>query len=121
MERSQSASCALTGCPGVSAGPESVAPVVEVMPVAIRLFGERFTANAAVLAVAAAAFAVMCAAVVLLTQTAPATMKAGTGNDGEGSGQHGAAGRSDQRARPCAGRRPNRLMLRWLKTRRGER
>jgi hypothetical protein len=43
------------------------------------LFGERFTANAAVLAVAAVAFAVMCAVVVLLTQTAPATMKAGTG------------------------------------------
>jgi hypothetical protein len=52
-----------------------------------------------VLAVAAVAFAVMCAAVVLLTQTAPATMKADTGTDKEGSEHHGAAGSSDQQAR----------------------
>jgi len=40
------------------------------------LFGEHFTTDTAVLAVAAVAFCVMCAGVVLLTQTAPATMKA---------------------------------------------
>jgi hypothetical protein len=72
-------------------------PIVSIA-LSVWLFGERFTADAAVLAVAAVAFAVMCAAVVLLTQTAPATMKADTGNDG-GSGQHGPAGSSDQRAR----------------------
>jgi hypothetical protein len=72
-------------------------PIVSIA-LSVWLFGERFTADAAVLAVAAVAFAVMCAAVVLLTQTAPATMKADTGNDGD-SGQHGAAGSSDQRAR----------------------
>ena len=73
-------------------------PVVSIA-LSVWLFGERFTADAAVLAVAAVAFAVMCAGVVLLTQTAPATMKAGIGNDEEGSGQHGAAGSSDQQAR----------------------
>ena len=73
-------------------------PIVSIA-LSVWLFGERFTADAAVLAVAAVAFAVMCAAVVLLTQTAPATMKADTGNDKEGSGQHGAAGSSDQQAR----------------------
>jgi hypothetical protein len=31
LERSHSASSALTGCPGVSSGPEAVEPVVEVM------------------------------------------------------------------------------------------
>jgi hypothetical protein len=40
------------------------------------LFSEHFTSSAAVLAIAAAAFAVLCAGVVLLTQTAPATMDA---------------------------------------------
>ena len=55
--------------------------------------------SGAVLAVAAIAFAVMCAGVVVLTQTASATMKADTGNDKGGSGQHGAAGSSGQRAR----------------------
>jgi drug/metabolite transporter (DMT)-like permease len=62
-------------------------PIVSIA-LSVWLFGERFTSDAAVLAVAAVAFAVMCAAVVLLTQTAPATMKADTGNDKEGSGQH---------------------------------
>jgi hypothetical protein len=75
-----------------------VDPIVSIA-LSVWLFGERFTADAGVLAVAAVAFAVMCAAVVLLTQTAPATMKADTGNDKEGSGQHGAAGSSDQQAR----------------------
>jgi hypothetical protein len=73
-------------------------PIVSIA-LSVWLFGERFTADAGVLAVAAVAFAVMCAAVVLLTQTAPATMKADTGTDKEGSGQHGAAGSSDQQAR----------------------
>ena len=51
----------------------------------IWLFGEHFTSNGAVLALAAVAFAVMCAGVVLLTQTAPATMKADIGDDREES------------------------------------
>jgi len=73
-------------------------PIVSIA-LSVWLFGERFTADAGVLAVAAVAFAVMCAAVVLLTQTAPATMKADTGTDKEGSEHHGAAGSSDQQAR----------------------
>jgi drug/metabolite transporter (DMT)-like permease len=51
-------------------------PVVSIA-LSVWLFAEYFTPNAAVMAIAAAAFAVMCAGVVLLTQTAPATMKAG--------------------------------------------
>jgi hypothetical protein len=51
------------------------------------LFEESFTSDAAVLAVAAVAFAVMCAGVVLLTQTAPATMKADIHTDKGGDGQ----------------------------------
>ena len=62
------------------------------------LFEERFTSDAAVLAVAAAAFAVMCAGVVLLTQTTPATMKADISNDKEGGEQHDAAGSQGRRA-----------------------
>jgi drug/metabolite transporter (DMT)-like permease len=50
-------------------------PIVSIA-LSVWLFGERFTSDAAVLAVAAIAFAVMCAGVVLLTQTTPATMKA---------------------------------------------
>src|SRR5690348_14392504 len=57
-------------------------PIVSIA-LSVWLFGERFTANATVLAVAAVAFAVMCAAVVLLTQTAPATMKADLHNGKE--------------------------------------
>src|SRR5690348_99753 len=62
-------------------------PIVSIA-LSVWLFGERFTANATVLAVAAVAFAVMCAAVVLLTQTAPATMKADlhNGKDDERDG-----------------------------------
>ena len=52
-----------------------VDPVVSIA-LSVWLFAEYFTSSAAVLALAAAAFAVMCAGVVLLTQTAPATMKA---------------------------------------------
>ena len=74
-------------------------PIVSIA-LSVWLFGEHFTSNAAVLAVAAIAFAVMCAGVVLLTQTAPATMKADIGNDNKGDEQHDAAG--------SRGRRPER-------------
>ena len=50
-------------------------PIVSIA-LSVWLFGEHFSGNAAALALAAAAFAVMCAAIVLLTQTAPATMNA---------------------------------------------
>jgi drug/metabolite transporter (DMT)-like permease len=50
-------------------------PIVSIA-LSVWLFGERFTSDAAVLTLAAIAFAVMCVGVVLLTQTAPATMKA---------------------------------------------
>jgi len=52
-----------------------------------------------VLAVAAAAFAVMCGGVVLLTQTAPATMKADIPHGEEGGGQHGTASSQSQATR----------------------
>lgn len=71
-------------------------PIVSIA-LSVWLFGEHFTSNAAVLAVAAIAFAVMGAAVVLLTQTAPATMEADIGNDNEGDEQHGAAGSRGRR------------------------
>ena len=61
-------------------------PIVSIA-LSVWLFGESFTSDAAVLAVAAVAFAVMCAGVVLLTQTAPATMKAGTHAGKGGDGQ----------------------------------
>ena len=61
-------------------------PIVSIA-LSVWLFGERFTSDAAVLAVAAVAFAVMCAGVVLLTQTAPATMKADIQTGKEGNGQ----------------------------------
>ena len=61
-------------------------PIVSIA-LSVWLFGERFTSDAAVLAVAAVAFAVMCAGVVVLTQTAPATMKADTHTDKGGDGQ----------------------------------
>ncbi len=50
-------------------------PMVSIV-LSVWLFGEHFTLSVALLALAAAAFAVMCAGVVLLTQTAPATMNA---------------------------------------------
>jgi drug/metabolite transporter (DMT)-like permease len=50
-------------------------PIVSIA-LSVWLFDEHFTANGAVLAIAAIGFAVMCAGVVLLTQTAPATMQA---------------------------------------------
>jgi drug/metabolite transporter (DMT)-like permease len=52
-----------------------VDPIVSIA-LSVWLFAEHFTADGAVLAVAAVGFAVMCAGVVLLTQTAPATMNA---------------------------------------------
>jgi drug/metabolite transporter (DMT)-like permease len=52
-------------------------PLVSIA-LSVWLFDEHFIANTAILAVAAIAFAVMCLGVVLLTQTAPATMKADT-------------------------------------------
>jgi drug/metabolite transporter (DMT)-like permease len=52
-----------------------VDPMVSIA-LSVWLFGEHFTSDAAVLAVAAIAFAAMCAGVVVLTQTAPATMQA---------------------------------------------
>jgi drug/metabolite transporter (DMT)-like permease len=52
-----------------------VDPVVSIV-LSVWLFDEHFTTDPTVLATAAAAFAVMCGAVVLLTQTTPATMKA---------------------------------------------
>ncbi|HLN67928.1 MAG TPA: DMT family transporter [Streptosporangiaceae bacterium] len=52
-----------------------VDPIVSIA-LSVWLFSEHFTSDGAVLALAAAGFAVMCAGVVVLTQTAPATMKA---------------------------------------------
>jgi len=50
-------------------------PIVSIA-LSVWLFDEHFTADGVVLAIAAIGFAVMCAGVVLLTQTAPATMQA---------------------------------------------
>ena len=72
-----------------------VDPIVSI-ELSVWLFAEHFTSDRAVLAVAAAGFAVMCAGVVLLTQTAPATMKADIRNDKGGDG-HDDAARSDSR------------------------
>jgi drug/metabolite transporter (DMT)-like permease len=52
-----------------------VDPIVSIA-LSVWLFSEHFTSDGAVLALAAAGFAVMCAGVVVLTQTSPATMKA---------------------------------------------
>ena len=51
-----------------------VDPLVSIV-LSMWLFGERFVPDPATVAVAAVAFAVMCAGVVVLTQTAPATME----------------------------------------------
>lgn len=56
-------------------------PIVSIA-LSVWLFGEKFTSDTGVLAVAAVAFAVMCAGVVLLTQTAPETMTADAAIDG---------------------------------------
>jgi drug/metabolite transporter (DMT)-like permease len=52
-----------------------VDPIVSIA-LSVWLFSEHFVPDALVLAAAAAGFAVMCAGVVVLTQTAPATMEA---------------------------------------------
>jgi drug/metabolite transporter (DMT)-like permease len=80
---------AITGLAGVlleqwalQAGPLRVSqpflvivdPLVSIV-LSIWLFGEHFDHDTTTVAVAVAAFAVMCAGVVLLTQTAPATME----------------------------------------------
>ncbi len=75
-----------------------VDPIVSIA-LSVWLFAEHFTADGAVLAVAAVGFAVMCAGVVVLTQTAPATMKADIPDDQEGR-QHGMA--SSQRKPPAS-------------------
>ena len=56
-------------------------PLVSIA-LSVWLFDERFIPDAVTLTVAAIAFAAMCVGVVLLTQTAPATMEADTENDG---------------------------------------
>ena len=63
-----------------------VDPIVSIV-LSVWLFGERFTTDGAVLAVAAFGFALMCAAVVVLTQTTPATMKADIPKDTGESGR----------------------------------
>ena len=96
-------------------------PIVSIA-LSVWLFEESFTSDAAVLAVAAVGFAVMCAGVVLLTQTAPATMKAdtqtGRGGDGQQARQAPVTGvqgadhdlppgrAAPDRGRPGSGRRP---------------
>ena len=64
-----------------------VDPIVSIA-LSVWLFNEHFTSDGAVLALAAAGFAVMCAGVVALTQTAPATMKADMPGDQHGSRPH---------------------------------
>ena len=68
-----------------------VDPIVSIV-LSLWLFGERFTSSSAVLALAAAGFAVMCAGVIALTQTAPATMDADMPSGKQGDEQHDAAG-----------------------------
>jgi hypothetical protein len=68
---------ALQGGPLRASQPLSVIldPMVSIA-LSVWLFGEYFMMNAAVLAAAAAGFCVMCAGVVLMSQTAPATIQA---------------------------------------------
>lgn len=74
-----------------------VDPIVSIF-LSVWLFGERFTSGAAVLALAAAGFAVMCAGVVALTQTTPATMEADMPSDKQDGERHDAAGSSGRKA-----------------------
>ncbi len=70
-----------------------VDPILSIA-LSVWLFNEHFTSDGAVLALAAAGFAVMCAGVVVLTQTAPATMKADMSGDKQGGkGDRGAQSR----------------------------
>ncbi len=59
-----------------------VDPIVSIA-LSVLLFSEQFTSNGAVLALAAAGFAVLCVGVVMLTQTAPETMTADLPHDKE--------------------------------------
>ena len=72
---------ALHGGPPRSSQPFLVIidPIVGIA-LSVWLSGEHFTSDGAVLAMAAVGFAAMCAGVVVLRQTAPATMRAGIGN-----------------------------------------
>jgi drug/metabolite transporter (DMT)-like permease len=72
-------------------------PIVSIA-LSVWLFNEHFTSDVTVLALAAAGFAVMCAGVVVLTETAPATMKADMPSDKQGSKQHDATGSSGRNA-----------------------
>ena len=72
-------------------------PIVSIA-LSVWLFNEHFTSDGTVLALAAAGFAVMCAGVVVLTETAPATMKADMPSDKQGSKQHDATGSSGRKA-----------------------
>jgi drug/metabolite transporter (DMT)-like permease len=63
-------------------------PVVSIA-LSVWLFGEHFVTDPAVLTAAAASFCAMCAGVVLLARTAPATMKADTGPIEKAAGQTG--------------------------------
>jgi hypothetical protein len=74
-----------------------VDPLVSIA-LSVWLFSEHFTSDGAVLALAAAGFAVMCAGVVILTQTAPATMKADLPSDKQDGEGHDEAGRSGRKA-----------------------
>jgi drug/metabolite transporter (DMT)-like permease len=74
-----------------------VDPIVSIA-LSVWLFSEHFTSDGAVLALAAAGFAVMCAGVVVLTQTAPATMKADMPSDKQGGKRPDAAGSSGRKA-----------------------
>jgi drug/metabolite transporter (DMT)-like permease len=74
-----------------------VDPIVSIT-LAMWIFGEHFTDNAAALAAAAVGFAVMCASVILLTQTAPATMTADIPDGQEGGVQRGTASRGGRAA-----------------------
>jgi drug/metabolite transporter (DMT)-like permease len=75
-----------------------VDPIVSIA-LSVWLFGQHFSANGAVLALAAAGFAVMCAGVVVLTQTAPATMKADIPDEQAGR-RHGRASSQSKPSRP---------------------
>ena len=57
-------------------------PIVSIA-LSVWLFGEYFVINPAVLAAAAAGFVVMCGGVVLLSLTAPATVKGDVGRAGD--------------------------------------
>ncbi len=74
-----------------------VDPIISIA-LSVWLFDEHFTSDGAVLALAAAGFAVMCAGVVVLTQSAPATMKADMPSDTQGGNRDDAAGSSGRRA-----------------------